>query len=441
MAPAARPLARAVEQARTLSLLLNRRDGKAGHWHRQARDIGEIGEHYKDTRNKRDAGDPLRLPHFLGFFAAAADGVPPAPPVAGVLARDTSSLPGAPSAASLALRLGARFFGPAVASSPSSAPPASLVMSLVSVLQRRRISSTVRCRRGSREKARRGESEGGRVRKELRSAASRGARTHTLDEPVEAEGGELHNVALDALLLVEAVLGDLDEEEPVLVLRVRLALGLVGVDDLELRERVLDLVDALLDELPLAILRRAALLGLLDLGDVALPVCERTAAGTTSAKVSRESEGGTERESGRTVDLLVPLPEHLGVLADLVDRLGRHLCLDVDVVVAAVRLDAADEALELALGPVAEALAEELLLLLGLLLGERLGVVDRLLLGDALLLELLLGERRVDAQDGLLLALLLRAGKRGGSVERGSAAVEPRGARGGRLEREEGRTF
>lgn len=76
-----------------------------------------------------------------------------------------------------------------------------------------------------------------------------------------------------------------------------------------------------------------------------------------------------------------------------------------------MNLGTADESLELALGPVGETLGGQLLLLLLLILRQRLGVVDGLLLSGALGLELLGRQLGVLAEGDDSVGLLLYSGK------------------------------
>ena len=102
-------------------------------------------------------------------------------------------------------------------------------------------------------------------------------RKENKSHPVEAERGELEDVALDELVDVGAagaVLCELDEQEAVLVLRVALALGLVRVLDLEQLERVRDRGDLALHELVLPLVLAPTRLGHLDLLELPVPVLD-----------------------------------------------------------------------------------------------------------------------------------------------------------------------
>lgn len=283
----------------------------------------------------------------------------------------------------------------------------------------------------------------------------RGERKKThLHEPIETESRPLVDVPLDPLcrvLTADAVLGELDEKEAVLVFRERLALGLVRIDDLELLERVLDLGNLAPDGVGEAVIVLAASVGDVELLDLSSVVC--------GGRVEyRRVEKGRKQ---RTLDFSVAVPEHSGVLLDLVDGLGRDFALNVVELVAAeweglvvqygneprlsgrkrdapaVLLHPLDERQVLPLVPVAEAETGELLLLRLLLLRQVDGVVDLLLLGSAFGLELLSGGRVGGARRDLadLGDFALRFLRK----QRGSATSEGEKGRGRKVDEREGR--
>eukprot|EP00053_Salpingoeca_punica_P017129 m.163900 g.163900 ORF g.163900 m.163900 type:complete len:637 (-) comp17120_c0_seq4:1564-3474(-) len=186
------------------------------------------------------------------------------------------------------------------------------------------------------------------------------SRCARLEEPVEAELRRIAHLATQLLVGVVLVIANLlqhADEEAVLLLGELLALA-VAVLDLELVHWRLVAGD-------LGVQRHLNLNAPLDLLLAALNL------GQDGVLVGQ---------------LIHALQQDLGVLFDLIRSLALNLLGDVLNVRASILLQRLEQLVEVLLCPRAEALLCELILLRLLLLGEGLGIVNQLLLGNALLL-------------------------------------------------------